>query len=122
MIKRKSTRIARLKRARRVRARMHGTADKPRLSVFRSSEHIYAQLIDDDAGRTLATASTLETELRPALAGLKKTERAERIGEAVGRRARDAGISTAVFDRGGFRYHGRVQALANAARAAGLEF
>lgn len=101
---------------------MHGTAEKPRLSIFRSSEHIYAQLIDDDAGRTLATASSLEAELKPVLAGLKKAQRAERVGEAVGRRAVDAGISTAVFDRGGFRYHGRVQALANAARAAGLKF
>lgn len=122
MIKRQSTKIARLKRARRVRARMHGTADRPRLSVFRSSEHIYAQLIDDDGHRTIAAASTLEGELKPVLAGLNKSQRAQKVGDLVGRRALDAGVTAVVFDRGGFRYHGRVQALANAARAAGLQF
>lgn len=122
MIKRPSAKIARLKRARRVRARMHGTAERPRLSIFRSSEHIYAQLIDDDAGTTIASASTVESELKPMLAGLQKSKRAEKIGDVMGRRAAAAGVSAVVFDRGGFRYHGRVQALANAARAAGLQF
>ena len=101
---------------------MHGTAERPRLSIFRSSEHIYAQLIDDDTGTTIASASTVESELKPVLAGLQKSKRAEKIGDVMGRRAADAGVSAVVFDRGGFRYHGRVQALANAARAAGLQF
>lgn len=122
MIKRISGKIGRVKRARRVRARMHGTATRPRLSIYRSMQHIYAQIIDDDVGRTIVAASTLEPDLKPQLAGLRKVQEAERIGDAVARRAVDAGVTSVVFDRGGFRYHGRVRALADAARAAGLQF
>lgn len=122
MIKRQASKVSRIKRARRVRARMHGTPERPRLSVHRSSMHIYAQVIDDNDGRTLAAASTLDPSLKPFLAGLKKTQRAEKVGDAIARKALAAGITAVVFDRSGFRYHGRVQALADAARAAGLNF
>jgi len=83
---------------------------------------VYAQLIDDESGKTLASASTLETEIKPKLAGLNKTEQAKLIGEAIARRAAEKGVKQVVFDRGGYRYHGRVRALAEAAREAGLEF
>ena len=122
MIKRVAGKVSRLKRARRVRARMTGTAERPRLTVHRSSIHMYAQVIDDRAGRTVAAASSLDADLKPHLAGLKKTQRAEKVGDAIARRAVEAGITSVVFDRSGFKYHGRVQALADAARAAGLKF
>ena len=112
----------RLRRAR-VRKSVLGTDEKPRLSVFRSARHIYAQLISDESGKTLASASTLSPELRSALdqkAG--KKDAATKVGELIARRAADAGISAAVFDRNGFLYHGRVQCLADAAREAGLKF
>jgi len=122
VIKHVASKVSRIKRARRVRARMHGTSERPRLSVHRSAIHIYAQLIDDEAGHTLAAVSTLDPELKPLLAGLKKTQRAGKVGDAIARKALDAGVQAVVFDRSGFRYHGRVQALADAARAAGLKF
>jgi large subunit ribosomal protein L18 len=108
----------RLKRRRRVRAKVRGTAERPRISVFRSNRGIFAQLIDDDAGRTLAAVSWTEADLR----GLKPTEQASRAGALLAERAKAAGVETAVFDRGGYRYHGRVKALAEGAREGGLTF
>ena len=108
----------RLKRRRRVRAKVRGTAERPRISVFRSNRGIVAQLIDDDAGRTLAAVNWTEADLR----GLKPMEQATRSGELLAERAKAAGIDTAVFDRGGYRYHGRVKALAEGAREGGLTF
>ncbi len=104
----------------RVRRRVTGTAERPRLAVFRSSRHISAQVIDDSTGRTLAAASTTEPVLRDVGGG--NVEAAKSVGALVASRAKDAGITTVVFDRGGFAYHGRVAALADAARAEGLEF
>jgi large subunit ribosomal protein L18 len=108
----------RLKRRRRVRAKVRGTAERPRISVFRSNRGIFAQLIDDDAGRTLAAVNWTESELR----SLKPMEQASRAGALLAERARAAGVEAAVFDRGGYQYHGRVKALAEGAREAGLEF
>ena len=108
----------RLKRRRRVRAKVRGTAERPRISVFRSNRGIFAQLIDDDAGRTLAAVTWTEAELR----GLERMEQASRAGALIAERARATGIDTAVFDRGGYRYHGRVKALAEGAREGGLTF
>jgi large subunit ribosomal protein L18 len=106
----------------RVRAKVSGTAERPRLNVFRSLKHISVQVIDDVSGRTLVAVSTVDSGLRPSLAGKKKTEQAQAVGTAIAERARAKGITRVVFDRGGYRYHGRVKALAEAARAAGLEF
>jgi large subunit ribosomal protein L18 len=106
----------------RVRERLSGTADKPRLAVFRSLNHIYAQIIDDTAGHTLAFATDLETELKSKKNGKKKTEVAGLVGEVLAKKAKDKGIATVVFDRGGFKYHGRVKAFADAARKGGLTF
>src|SRR6266508_4621183 len=111
---------ARRRRHLRLRKRMNGTPERPRLAVFRSLSHIYAQVIDDIAGRTLAAASDLEADLRKAEG--KKSEIAKRVGELVGERAKSAGVTRVVFDRGGFHYHGRVKALAEGARGAGLDF
>jgi large subunit ribosomal protein L18 len=122
VITRVDARAARVKRARRVRARIPIAAERPRLTVYRSSEHIYAQVVDDEQHRTLVAASTLEPELRPLLAGLKKAQRAEKVGTTVAQRALERGIKRVAFDRGGFRYQGRIQALADAARRAGLDF
>src|SRR5919109_1263481 len=108
----------RLKRRRRVRAKVRGTAERPRISVFRSNRGIFAQLVDDDAGRTLAAVNWTESELR----GLKPMEQATRAGGLLAERAKAAGIETAVFDRGGYQYHGRVKALADGAREGGLNF
>lgn len=113
---------ARARRHRRVRRRVAGTATRPRLNVFRSARHIYAQVIDDTAGRTLAAASTLDPEVRAGQEGGGKVAAARRVGEVVARRALAAGISRVVFDRGGYRYHGRVAAVAEGARSAGLQF
>jgi large subunit ribosomal protein L18 len=110
----------RRRRHSRVRRKVHGSAERPRLAVFRSNKHITAQLIDDDAGRTVAAASTTEADLRSASGG--NIDAAAKVGGLVATRARAAGITTVVFDRGGFAYHGRVAALADAARAEGLEF
>jgi large subunit ribosomal protein L18 len=108
----------RLKRRRRVRAKIHGTAERPRISVFRSNRGIFAQLIDDDARRTIASVQWTEVELR----GLGPMEQAQRAGALLAQRASAAGIESAVFDRGGYQYHGRVKALADGAREAGLTF
>jgi large subunit ribosomal protein L18 len=108
----------RLKRRRRVRAKVRGSAERPRVSVFRSNRGIFAQLIDDDAGRTLAAVNWTEGDLR----SLKPLEQATKAGELLAERAKAAGIETAVFDRGGYRYHGRVKALAEGAREGGLNF
>jgi large subunit ribosomal protein L18 len=116
----KKKRADRIRRHRRVRKTVKGTAQRPRLAVFRSNKHISAQIIDDLEGVTLATASTVEAELRSADGG--NVEAATKVGRLVAERAKAAGVSTVVFDRGGFRYHGRVAALAEAAREAGLEF
>ena len=110
----------RRRRHSRVRRKVHGSAERPRLAVFRSNKHITAQLIDDDAGRTVAAASTTEADLRSASGG--NIDAASTVGKLVASRAKSAGITTVVFDRGGFAYHGRVAALADAARAEGLEF
>ena len=108
----------RLKRRRRVRAKVRGSAERPRISVFRSNRGIFAQLIDDSAGRTLAAVSWTEAELR----SLKPLEQAKRAGELLAERAKAAGVERAVFDRGGYQYHGRVKALAEGAREGGLNF
>jgi large subunit ribosomal protein L18 len=99
-----------------------GTASRPRLNVFRSLANIYAQLIDDQSGVTLVSASTIDADLKGTLAGKKKSEQAKLVGAAVAERAKAKGIRVAVFDRGGYRYHGRVKALADGAREGGLEF
>ena len=106
----------------RVRKKVAGSAEQPRLNVYRSLAGIYAQVIDDNSGRTLASASSLDPALRQQLKGLKKTEQARQVGQLLAARARAEGIVRVVFDRGGYRYQGRVQALADAAREAGLEF
>ena len=114
-------RTGRLRRHRRVRKKIHGTALRPRLAVFRSNKHLSVQLIDDDAGVTLAAASTNEAELRANGSGAS-VDAATRVGTLVAERAQAAGIEKVVFDRGGFAYHGRIAAVASAAREAGLEF
>jgi len=111
---------ARRKRHERIRLHLAGTQDRPRLAVFRSLNHIYAQVIDDGSGRTLAAASTVEKELKGSSS--TKTEEAAVVGRLLAERAKAAGIERVVFDRAGFRYHGRVKSLADAAREAGLEF
>ena len=108
----------RLKRRRRVRAKVHGSAERPRISVFRSNRGVFAQLIDDDSGRTLASVNWTESDLR----SLKPMEQANKAGALLAERAKAAGIESAVFDRGGYRYHGRVKALAEGAREGGLNF
>ncbi len=110
---------ARARRHRRVRKSIRGTAERPRLAVYRSNRYIYAQVIDDIVGHTLVTASSQEADLRGG--GLNK-DTAAKVGALVGRRAREAGVRAVVFDRGGYKYHGKVNALAEAAREAGLEF
>ncbi|HEX3801441.1 MAG TPA: 50S ribosomal protein L18 [Solirubrobacteraceae bacterium] len=114
----KTKEARRLKRRRRVRAKIEGTAERPRISVFRSNRGIAAQLIDDDAGRTLAAVNWTEEPLRE----LKGSDQAKKAGELLAERAKAAGVDTAVFDRGGYQYHGRVQALADGAREGGLIF
>jgi large subunit ribosomal protein L18 len=103
----------------RVRKKVFGTAERPRLNVFRSAKHVYAQVIDDDNGKTLVSASTMAKDLRDMTG--KKTERAERIGEVIASRCMEMGIKAVVFDRNGFKYHGRIKAVAEAARKAGLQ-
>lgn len=114
-------RSGRIRRHRRVRKKIHGTAARPRLAVFRSNKHLSVQVIDDDAGITLAAASTNEADLRSAGAG-SSVEAATRVGTLIAERAKAAGVDKVVFDRGGFAYHGRIAAVASAAREAGLEF
>ena len=113
-----SREAGRIRRHERVREKVRGSAARPRLAVYRSLTHIYAQLIDDDAGATLAAASSLETKDSAA----KKADRAKAVGAQLGLRAKAKGISEVVFDRGGYRYHGRVKALADGAREGGLQF
>ncbi len=113
---------ARLGRHARVRRNLAGTAQRPRLNVFRSSTGIYAQIIDDAAGRTLVSASSIDKELRERVKGLKKSEQAKLVGQTVAERAKSKGIKAVVFDRGGFKYIGRIKALADGARAGGLQF
>ncbi len=115
-------RIARLRRHRRVRKRVFGTVDRPRLTVFRSNRHVYAQIIDDVHGKTLVSASTLDPALKGEVKGGHDSEVASKVGRLVGQRAVEKGIEQVVFDRGGFIYHGRVKALADGARGAGLKF
>jgi large subunit ribosomal protein L18 len=112
----------RLRRRFRVRKPLRGTAERPRLSVFRTHKHIYAQIIDDASGKTLASASSADRQIREAVGFGGNKQAAEAIGRAVAERARAAGVTKVCFDRGSFKYHGRVAALADAARAAGLEF
>lgn len=116
------SRIARKRRHSRIRQKLSGTAERPRLNVFRSLDHIYAQVIDDVEGKTLASASTLDKSLRSDLEGKNKADQAKLVGETIAERAKDAGIESVVFDRGGFIYHGRIKALAEGAREAGLKF
>ena len=115
-------RIARLRRHRRVRFRVQGTDSRPRLCVFRSLNHIYAQVIDDTKGCTLVSASTLDPEVRSETDGKPKAGKAELVGTALAKRALAKGIKQVAFDRGGYKYHGRVRALAEAARQGGLKF
>ena len=106
----------------RIRHKISGGPNRPRLCIYRSLRYIYAQIVDDQAGHTLVSASSIDATMRPKVKGLPKTEQARIVGQLVAERARDKGIKTVVFDRGGFRYMGRVKALAEAARQAGLEF
>lgn len=122
MANQKSRFVARLERHARVRKHISGTADRPRLNVYRAVAEIYAQVINDEAGHTLASASTLDKDLRASLDGKNKTEQARLVGLAIAERARAQGINKVVFDRGGFRYFGRIKALADGAREGGLEF
>ena len=122
MVSKKSRQEVRVKKHMKTRNRFSGTAERPRLAVFRSNNHMYAQIIDDVAGNTLVAASTLEKEVKGELAKTNDVEAAAYIGTLVAKRAIEKGIKEVVFDRGGFIYQGKVQALADAAREAGLEF
>lgn len=122
MAKNKSRSAARVRRHRRVRKHISGTPERPRLNVFRSLNSIYAQVIDDQSGQTLVSASTIDSELRSKMKGMTKTEQAKEVGLAVAERAKKQGIEIIVFDRGGYRYIGRVKALAEGAREGGLQF
>lgn len=113
---------ARIRRHMRVRKKLSGTSERPRLSVFRSLNHIYAQIIDDDNGVTLATASTFSPDIREKIGSGGNIEAAKAVGEALGKRALEKNITKVIFDRGGYLYHGRIKALAEAARKAGLDF
>ncbi|MEM9951532.1 MAG: 50S ribosomal protein L18 [Chloroflexota bacterium] len=113
---------ARKRRQRRVRAKLHGTAERPRLNIFRSNENIFAQVINDDEGHTLAQASTIDSEIAPQLQDKTKSEASKIVGQVLAERAKEAGVETVIFDRGGFQYRGRVAALAEGAREAGLKF
>lgn len=122
MIKKQNRRLQRIKRHLRIRKKVFGTAEKPRLSVFRSEKHIYAQLIDDTKGCTILSASTLDPELRQKVTKTYNKEAAKQVGMLIAQRALAKGISQVVFDRGGFKYHGRIKELADAAREVGLKF
>lgn len=116
------TKSARKRRHYRMRRNLNGTAEQPRLNVFRSVQHIYAQVIDDVSGRTLVSASTVDRKLASKIADMSKQEQAKLVGETIAERAKAAGVTKVVFDRGGFLYHGRIKALADGAREGGLEF
>jgi large subunit ribosomal protein L18 len=119
--KKNNSRLARVRRHARVRKKIEGSTSRPRLAVFRSLQHIYAQIIDDSAGHTMVAASSLEPAARSEITG-SKADRAAQVGRLLAQRAQAKGVSEVVFDRGGFLYHGRVKALAEAARAGGLQF
>jgi len=119
---RKSREEQRKRRHDRIRAKLAGTSERPRLNVYRSLENIYAQVIDDSTGRTVASASTVDREVAKMVSDKNKTQAAQVVGKVVAERAKAVGVSQVVFDRGGYRYHGRVKALADASREAGLEF
>ena len=122
MISKKSRKDVRTKKHYKVRNRLSGTSERPRLAVFRSNNHMYVQIIDDEAQNTLVSASTLQKEVSEGLEKTNNTEAAAKLGTVIGQRAKEKGITTVVFDRGGFIYAGKVKALADAAREAGLEF
>ena len=122
MVSKKSRQIIREKKHRRMRNRFAGTAERPRLAVFRSNNHMYAQIIDDTVGKTLVSASTVQKEVKAELEKTNNVDAAAYLGTVIAKRAIEAGITTVVFDRGGFIYQGKLKALADAAREAGLEF
>ena len=122
MVNKESKAKVRVKKHKRIRNRFSGTAQRPRLAVFRSNNHMYAQIIDDVAGHTLASASTLEKDVKAELEKTNNVDAAAYIGTVIGKRAIEKGITEVVFDRGGFIYHGKIAALAEAAREAGLKF
>jgi large subunit ribosomal protein L18 len=122
MNKQADRRSTRIRRHVRLRTHLEGGPQRPRLAIFRSIHHVYAQVIDDASGRTLAAASTTDADLRKSLKSPSSAEGATAVGKSIAERARQAGIETVVFDRGGFPYHGRIKALAEAARSAGLKF
>ena len=122
MVSKESRQKVRVKKHNRLRNRFSGTAERPRLSVFRSNNHMYAQIIDDVAQHTLVAASTVEKEIRDALEKTNNVDAAAYLGTVIGKRAIEKGIDTVVFDRGGYIYHGKIAALADAAREAGLKF
>ena len=122
MVSKKSRAVVRENKHRRLRNRFSGTAARPRLAVFRSNNHMYAQIIDDTVGKTLVSASTLDKELKAELEKTNNVDAASKLGTVIAKKALDKGITTVVFDRGGFIYQGKVKALADAAREAGLDF
>ncbi|MNI64039.1 50S ribosomal protein L18 [compost metagenome] len=122
MINKSDKNKARLKRHLRVRKKIEGTTARPRLNIFRSSKHMYAQIIDDTNGVTIVAASTQDKELKESVSNGGNVDSARKVGELIAKRAKEQGVDKVVFDRGGYLYHGRVQALADAAREAGLEF
>ncbi len=122
MVTKSNSKEARKRRHARVRAQINGSTERPRLCVFRSLNHIYAQIIDDSSGNTVASASSLDKDIAAKANGKKKKELADLVGTLIAKRSIEKGFKTVVFDRGGYRYHGRVQSLADAARKAGLQF
>ena len=122
MVSKESRQKIRVKKHMKIRNRFSGTAERPRLAVFRSNNHVYAQVIDDVAGKTIVSASTLEKDIKAELKNTDDIEAATKVGDIVAKRALEKGIKAVVFDRGGYIYHGKVKALADAAREAGLEF
>ena len=122
MVSKESRQEIRVKKHMKIRNRFSGTAERPRLAVFRSNNHVYAQVIDDVAGKTLVSAYTLEKDIKAELKNTDDTAAAAKVGDVVAKRALEKGIKAVVFDRGGYIYHGKVKALADAAREAGLEF
>lgn len=122
MLKKVDRNLKRMERHYKIRNRIAGTPERPRLNIYRSAKHIYAQVIDDATGVTLASASTQDKEIRDKVAELTKSDAAKLVGQTVGQRAKEKGINTVVFDRGGYLYHGRVKVLADGARESGLEF
>ena len=122
MVSKESRTEVRVKKHKRLRNRFSGTAERPRLAVFRSNNHMYAQIIDDTVGRTLAAASTLEKDVKAELEKTNNVDAAAYLGKVIAKKALDKGLTTVVFDRGGFIYQGKIKALADAAREAGLEF